>query len=161
MLWLRGLIFTVLVPGAVGIWVPGRMRGSAAPAGGWWQAGWLLAAAGALLYGWCLLVFLLSGGTPAPFFTRHLSWVLGKEPPGVVARGPYRFSRNPMYLAVVAAILGQSVAYRSAPLLVYAVAVFVTFHLVVTLLEEPHLGRARGAEYQAYLDSVGRWMGRK
>jgi protein-S-isoprenylcysteine O-methyltransferase Ste14 len=47
------------------------------------------------------------------------------------------------------------------PLLAYAVAVFATFHLVVTLLEEPHLGRARGTEYQAYLDSVGRWMGRK
>jgi len=158
-LWLRGLIFTVLVPFVVGYLVPQNLRGTAGMAPGAWQLGYILFAAGAALYLWCLVCFLLAGGTPAVFFTRHLSFLIGKEPPDVVRTGPYRYSRNPMYVGVVAAIFGQALLYRSGPVFVYGVCAALTFHLVVVLLEEPHLRRTREG-YEGYLHTVPRWLGR-
>ena len=98
--WLRGLVFTLLVPFIVGGYVPWRMVRGSSLAGGWWTIGWPLAVAGAAIYGACLISFLMSGGTPAPFFTQHLRAVIGAEPPKVVRDGLYRCSRNPMYLGV-------------------------------------------------------------
>lgn len=160
MLWLRGLIFTLLVPLVVGYLVPQNLRGSSGVASGAWQLGYVLFAAGALLYLWCLVCFLLAGGTPAVFFTRRFSFLIGKEPPDVVRTGPYRYSRNPMYVGVVAAIFGQALLYRSRPVLVYGVSAAIIFHLVVVLLEEPHLRKARGEGYEAYQNRVARWLGR-
>jgi protein-S-isoprenylcysteine O-methyltransferase Ste14 len=158
MLVLRAAIFTVLVPAVVGWYVPGRIVAGLSPAPGLWQAGWLLVAGGILLYLWCLVMFLMAGGTPAVFFTRPLRFLIGTEPDEVVRRGPYRFSRNPMYVAVVAAILGQAAVYRSALALRYGLAVAVVFHLVVVLIEEPHLRAVRGPEYEKYLKTVRRWL---
>jgi protein-S-isoprenylcysteine O-methyltransferase Ste14 len=160
MLWLRGFVFTVLVPFVVGYLVPQSLRAPRGIAPGIWQLGSILVAAGALLYLCCLVCFLLAGGTPAIFFTRHLGFLLGEEPPDVVRTGPYRFSRNPMYVAVVAAILGQAALYRSRQILLYSVSTALVFEIVVVLLEEPHLRRTRGAGYQQYLRTVPRWIGR-
>jgi protein-S-isoprenylcysteine O-methyltransferase Ste14 len=154
-LWLRAAIFTMLVPVVVGWYVPQRIAAEASPV---WPAGWILVATGALLYFWCLLMFLLAGGTPAVFFTRPLRFLIGSEPGEVVRRGPYRFSRNPMYVAVVTAILGQALVYRSSPVLRYGIAVAVVFHLVVVLIEEPHLRAVRGEEYKRYCTAVRRWL---
>jgi protein-S-isoprenylcysteine O-methyltransferase Ste14 len=158
-LWLRGLIFTALVPFVVGYLVPQNLRGPVGVAAGAWQLGYVLFAVGAALYLWCLVCFLLAGGTPAIFFTRHFNVLIGKEPLDVVRNGPYRFSRNPMYVGVVTAIFGQALLYRSRPVFVYGVCVAFTFHLVVVLLEEPHLRRVRGDSYAAYLNNVPRWLG--
>jgi protein-S-isoprenylcysteine O-methyltransferase Ste14 len=159
MLWLRGLIFTVLVPFVVGYLVPQSLRIPGGIAPGIWQLGSILVAAGALLYLWCLVCFLLAGGTPAAFFTRPLGFLLGEEPPDVVRTGPYRFSRNPMYVAVVAAIFGQAALYRSRQILIYGAAVALVFEIVVVLLEEPHLRKTRGESYKQYLQAVPRWLG--
>jgi len=157
-LWLRGLIFTVLVPFVVAYLVPQNLREPGGAAPGAWQLGYILFAVGAALYFWCLVCFLLAGGTPAVFFTRHFSFLIGKEPPDVVRTGPYRYSRNPMYVGVVAAIFGQALLYRSRPVFVYGVCAALTFHLVVVLLEEPHLRKARES-YETYLHTVPRWIG--
>jgi protein-S-isoprenylcysteine O-methyltransferase Ste14 len=154
-LWLRAAIFTMLVPAVVGWYVPQRIAAGALPA---WTAGWIVVAAAALLYLWCLLMFVLAGGTPAVFFTRPLQFLIGSEPREVVRRGPYRFSRNPMYVAVVTAILGQALVYRSTSVLWYGIAVAAVFHLVVVLIEEPHLRAARGENYKRYCTTVRRWL---
>jgi protein-S-isoprenylcysteine O-methyltransferase Ste14 len=116
--------------------------------------------AGGGLYGWCLLLFLLAGGTPAIFFTRHFGFLIGREPGQLVRRGPYRYSRNPMYVAVLATIPGQSCLYRSSVVLGYRLSMCLLFHTVVVLIEEPHLRLARGEGYEEYLRSVPRWVGR-
>jgi protein-S-isoprenylcysteine O-methyltransferase Ste14 len=154
-LWLRAAIFTMLVPVVVGWYVPQRIAAGAPVV---WPGGWILVGAGALLYLWCLLMFLLAGGTPAVFFTRPLRFLIGSEPSEVVRRGPYRFSRNPMYVAVVTAILGQALVYRSTSVLWYGIAVAVVFQLVVVLIEEPHLRAARGEDYKRYCTAVRRWL---
>ena len=48
LLWLQGLIFTVLVPGVVAFYVPQTLRNGHAANAGWWSLGWILFAVGAV-----------------------------------------------------------------------------------------------------------------
>lgn len=158
MLWLRGLIFSVLVPGVVAFYLPWTMRSGPA-AGGWWSLGWVLFALGALIYLVCLFNFLRAGGTPAIFFIRPLRALVGEEPPEVVHRGLYCYSRNPMYVGVITAIVGQALVYRSRGIALYALIAALVFHWVVVFLEEPHLATARGPAYDDYRRRLPRWLG--
>ncbi len=68
-------------------------------------------------------------GTPAPVFpTRHL-----------VITGLYRYVRNPMYVTVVSAILGQGLVLGNVTLLEYGGIVWLLFHIFVLVHEEPAL----------------------
>jgi len=95
--------------------------------------------------------FALKGlGTPAPIFpTRHL-----------VISGLYRYVRNPMYLAVVAVILGQGLLFGDVRVLEYALIPWLAAHLFVVFYEEPTLRRTFGAEYKAFCANVPRWIPR-
>lgn len=109
----------------------------------------LLVCPGTLLLLWCVREFYVAGrGTLAPWDPpRHL-----------VCSGPYRISRNPMYLAVVTILAGWSVLWASRALLIYAVLFLVGFHLRVLLAEEPWAARRFPAEWQAYRRQVPRWI---
>ena len=157
MLWLRGIVFTVPVPLAVAVFIP-RSLHPGVPRSGGWQAGWLLVLLGVAIYGLCLLRFLSAGGTPAIFFTRALRHLIGEEPKRLVSQGLYRVSRNPMYVAVVLAIFGQAIVFASVYWAVYGLFIFLFFHLVVVLVEEPHLRAPRGSKYEAYCRRVPRWL---
>jgi protein-S-isoprenylcysteine O-methyltransferase Ste14 len=158
MLWIRGLLFAVLLPGTVAFCLPAVIRAEAPRAGAWWALGWVPLLAGFVLFVWCTVRFLLAGGTPAIFFVRGLRAVVGEEPKTLVRAGPYRFSRNPMYVAVLLVIFGQAVVYRSTDLAVYGLIVWVLFHLTVVLIEEPHLERVHGDEYRRFRRQVRRWL---
>ena len=93
------------------------------------------------------------------YFVGPLKYFIGKEPPGLVREGLYGLSRNPMYLAVIAAAAGQSIVFASWKVGLYAGALFLFFHLVVVLLEEPHLRKERGQSYEEYCRRVPRWLG--
>ncbi|HEV2426223.1 MAG TPA: isoprenylcysteine carboxylmethyltransferase family protein [Terriglobia bacterium] len=160
MLWIRGLIFTILIPGLVFWWIPHRLRQGLPAPGGWWRAGWILLAAAILVYLQCLLNFLLAGGTPALFITRRIRFLVGEEPGRVVKSGLYRYSRNPMYISMVSAIAAQAIIFRSLSNAIYAGLAMLFFHVVVVLLEEPHLARVRGPDYLEYRRRVPRWIGR-
>jgi protein-S-isoprenylcysteine O-methyltransferase Ste14 len=89
-------------------------------------------------------------GTPAPVFpTRHL-----------VVSGLYRYVRNPIYVAVVSAILGQGFFFGNARLLGYGAIVWLLFHLFVLAYEEPTLEASFGLEYDAFRKAVPRWIPR-
>ncbi len=89
-------------------------------------------------------------GTPAPVFpTRHL-----------VVTGLYRYVRNPMYLAVASAILGQGLLFGNVTVLEYGAIVWVLFHLFVLTYEEPTLKATFGAEYESFCAAVPRWIPR-
>lgn len=95
--------------------------------------------------------FVVEGlGTPAPVApTEHL-----------VVGGVYRYVRNPMYLAVTAAIVGQAMLLGRIELIVYAAVVGVLMWLFVRFYEEPYLAQRFGAEYDAYRRGVPGWWPR-
>ena len=74
--------------------------------------------------------------------------------------GLYRYVRNPMYLAVLAAIAGQALILSRPALLLYAAAVGAGFGAFVRWYEEPTLTRRYGASYQAYQHQVPGWLPR-
>ena len=96
--------------------------------------------------------FVVEGlGTPAPIApTEHL-----------VVGGLYRYVRNPMYVAVATAIVGQAVLLGRPGLVVYAVAFGVAVWSFVRLYEEPTLAARYGAEYEAYRRMVPGWWPRR
>ena len=159
MLWLRGLLFTLLVPGLVAVYLPHQIIGSRVLQGGWRQVGWLPVMAGTAIYFRCLFSFLSAKGTPAIFFTRHLQIIIGREPPVLVRSDLYKFSRNPMYLGVLTVIFGQALLYTSGLLAAYGTAMFLLFHLVVVLIEEPHLKARDPKSFEQYRHEVPRWFG--
>jgi len=149
-------VFLVIAPGFVAGLVP------------WWISHWRLDAPflGMPLFRLvgCILIalgaiglldsfgrFALQGlGTPAPVFpTRHL-----------VVTGLYRYVRNPMYVAVVSTILGQSLVLGNAALLEYGAVVWLLFHLFVLIYEEPTLKATFGSEYKSFCAAVPRWIPR-
>lgn len=158
MLIVRAILFTILVPGTVTVYIPSLLLSGTAPVDGAVRfLGLLPIAAGALGYFACALEFLLrGGGTPAVFFTRPLRFLIGEEPKTVVHTALYQRSRNPMYLSVVTVVLGESLFFESRALLVYAVFLWLMFHLVVVFIEEPHLRQRPG--YREYCAQVPRWL---
>jgi protein-S-isoprenylcysteine O-methyltransferase Ste14 len=148
-----------LVPGAIGFLAPLAVDPRAHRRGGILDAGALLIAAGTLLYALCLIRFLAAGGTPAIFFARHLRFLIGEEPAGLVSTGLYRYSRNPMYVGVLLVVFGQAILFASPRLAVYACSLTIFFHLIVVFVEEPHLRATRGSAYELYCRTVPRWVG--
>ena len=147
-LFWRALVAFLALPAVVAFLVPWLLRPS--------EAGLDLIAlpivvVGAGLLLWCVRDFYVAGqGTLAP-------WA---PPKHLVTVGLYRFSRNPMYVAVLVVLAGFAVGFRSLALSVYAVSVAAAFHLRVLWYEEPWLARTYGGEWTAYRARVPRWCGR-
>lgn len=113
--------------------------------------GWVALAAGAALALACLVMFVAVGrGTAAPF-----------DPPRqFVARGPYRFVRNPMYWGGFLALAGLGFASRSPAVLALTVLLAACVHFFVVEFEEPDLERRFGESYRDYKRRVRRWLPR-
>src|SRR5262245_56157098 len=139
MLWIRGLIFTALVPVVIGAWVASIVDPFRRIQGGGWDAGWALVVVGASMYVAALIRFLGAGGTPAIFFTRAIRAIIGEEPRKLVQGWLYGTTRNPMYVGVVTAIFGQAIVFASRPIAIYGAILWMFFHMIVVLVEEPHL----------------------
>jgi protein-S-isoprenylcysteine O-methyltransferase Ste14 len=124
----------------------------------WWAwaplrvAGGVLIAAGVVVLVQAFVRFVREGvGTPAPVApTQHL-----------VVGGPYRYVRNPMYLAVVATIVGQALALGQPTLLLYAAAAGAAMAAFVHGYEEPTLRHQFGVQYEAYRRAVPAWWPRR
>lgn len=98
----------------------------------------------------CVREFYVSGkGTLAPW----------SPPIRLVTSGPYRFSRNPMYVAMSMLLLGWTLAFQTRGLAGWALFMIVAFHMRILLYEEPTLARLFGAEWDAYRGRVRRWVG--
>jgi protein-S-isoprenylcysteine O-methyltransferase Ste14 len=140
-----------------------------------------------LLYGGAIAVgLLLELGWPLPFLPRMLSsllgsclvvlavvvfsysvrkfWTAGTPVPGnkpttvIVRTGPYRFSRNPVYLAFSIFQLGIASWVNSGWLIATLAAAVAVMACVVIPREERYLERRFGADYLDYKRSVRRWL---
>jgi len=89
-------------------------------------------------------------GTPAPI----------APPQNLVVTGLYRYVRNPMYVAVVAVILGQAILFGDWPLMAYGALMWLAFHAFVLAYEEPVLAESFGAQYEDFRANVPRWIPR-
>lgn len=151
---LRAGLATLAMPGVVAGVVPFvilRESTTSAPTPAV-ASGYVLVALGLALLVACIVGFAREGhGTLAPY----------DPPAALVARGPYRYTRNPMYVGVLAILGGLALARWSAPLAVYAAGVAMAFVTFVRVYEEPRLERQFGASYAAYKSAVPRWLGRR
>ncbi len=150
-------VFLVLAPGVVAGLVP------------WWLTGWrsrdplpfwapvrvlgiALIATGLIVLVQAFARFVSEGlGTPAPV----------APPQQLVIGGLYRYVRNPMYLAVLAIIVGQALALGQLGLLVYGGVVALAFISFVRGYEEPNLREKFGPAYDAYRRAVPGWWPRR
>ena len=151
-LLLKNLLFTLVVPGTVAVYVPLLIARGRSPASGVaCPLAVVVFALGASTYAWSVWDFATFGrGTPAPI----------DAPKRLVVRGLYRYTRNPMYVGALTVILGWALFFHAAAVLLYAIVVGIIFHLFIVLYEERHLRREFGSEYDDYRSHVGRWLPR-
>jgi protein-S-isoprenylcysteine O-methyltransferase Ste14 len=110
--------------------------------------GGVLAVASLLLFGYSVQRFR-AAGTPVP---------ARKPTTAIVTTGPYRFSRNPIYLAFSLLQLGIAIWVGSWWLVATLAAAVAIIHYVVVPREERYLEARFGAEFQDYKASVRRWF---
>src|SRR5262245_32300895 len=103
----KTLVFAVLVPGTVAVYIPSTLVGRGLvlrPSDAIGFGGLALVASGVGLLGICFWNFATVGlGTPAPI----------DPPKTLVVRGPYRWTRNPMYVAVLSILFGEALIAQS------------------------------------------------
>lgn len=154
MIWLKTLLFTIIAPGTVTVFLPYLLlfsrRGGNPPE---WEMlrffGLAPLLVGFGIYLWCAYDFAAKGrGTPAPI-----------DPPKQLVRsGLYRLTRNPMYVGIMLILLGEAICFASAALYFYAAAVFLGFNGFIIFYEEPTLRRLFGESYSHYCAEVPRWL---
>jgi protein-S-isoprenylcysteine O-methyltransferase Ste14 len=110
--------------------------------------GWLGVIAGLFLAGWGLLVF----------FRARTAIIPNHPARRLVTSGPYRFSRNPMYVGLSALYVGLALLFNVAwPLVLFPVVLIALFGLVIRR-EERYLAEAFGDAYALYGQRVRRWL---
>jgi protein-S-isoprenylcysteine O-methyltransferase Ste14 len=107
-----------------------------------------LLAAGALIAGWGLATFYRARTTTVP----------GQTSAQLVTWGPYRFTRNPMYIGLTLAYLGEAGMLRQAWPLALLPLVLAYANWTVIPVEEARLLEVFGDEYAAYQWRVRRWV---
>lgn len=92
------------------------------------------------------------------FHRERTSFVPIKPTTTLIIYGPYRFTRNPMYLGLVCLYLGLALWFGVFWALILLPAVMVLIHRYVIICEEQYLERKFGGEYLRYKASVRRWI---
>jgi protein-S-isoprenylcysteine O-methyltransferase Ste14 len=150
---LKTLLFTILVPGFVTVYVPYILLGRTYTPGhgplAW--LGLFCAIIGAAFYFRCAWEFAVRGlGTPAPIAPTKF----------LVVTGLHRYVRNPMYIGVLLVISGQAALFHAPRVADYGALCILLAHLFVVSYEEPTLRRQFGQSYEEYLRTVPRWIPR-
>lgn len=104
--------------------------------------------ASAILAASSFIMFRRAGTSPIPI----------KPTTALVTNGPYRFSRNPMYLSLVLLYFGLALRLDVFWVLVLAPVVIVLVHYLAIVREERYLERKFGQEYLDYKARVRRWL---
>lgn len=122
--------------------VPPRFAGEAAFAGG------AISLVGLAFGGWGLLAFLWARTTPHP----------NHPVSALVTWGPYRVSRNPMYVGMSAAAVGIALVANTPWILATLPHVWLALRRLVIVREEAYLERRFGEEYRSFKARTPRWL---
>jgi protein-S-isoprenylcysteine O-methyltransferase Ste14 len=114
------------------------------------HVGLVFIALGVVAYIWCSGSFVFyAKGTPIPFTpTKEL-----------VVTGLYKYVRNPLYIAGMLVLLGETLLFLSKGIFIYTLIMFGVFNIHV-LMEENHLEDTFGKKYEQYRKDVPRWIPR-
>jgi protein-S-isoprenylcysteine O-methyltransferase Ste14 len=90
---------------------------------------------------------------------RHKTTILPHHPVShLVADGPYRYSRNPIYVSHVVLTFGVGLLLRSPWIVLLAPLLVVGLTRLAIVPEERHLSRKFGADFAAYAARTRRWL---
>jgi protein-S-isoprenylcysteine O-methyltransferase Ste14 len=143
--------FFVVAPGTVVGLIPWLITGWKVSDSLWQVAvGAALIIAGLIPVVLAFVEFAKAGGTPMPVAPTER----------LVVTGFNRYVRNPMYVGLLVAILGQALLFGSVGVLVYAAVVWVVTASFVRWYEQPTLSRRYGSDYESYRQNVPAWIPR-
>jgi protein-S-isoprenylcysteine O-methyltransferase Ste14 len=111
-------------------------------------AGLLVLASGAALIASARVLFLRSGQSPIPW----------RPTPSLIFAGPFRFTRNPMYLGQTLIGLGLGVALDNLWICAFTPVALLVVHFIAVLPEERYLSEKFGDGYKQYLTRVRRYV---
>jgi protein-S-isoprenylcysteine O-methyltransferase Ste14 len=94
------------------------------------------------------VLFVRTGQSPVPW----------KPTPSLIFAGPYRFTRNPMYLGATTIMLGLGVALNNLWISLFAFLALGVVHWIAVLPEERYLSEKFGESYTQYLARVRRYL---
>lgn len=102
--------------------------------------------------------FALAASAIGLFVRRRTTIVPHHRSRALVTSGPFRFTRNPMYVALTTAFVGACLVANAAwpPLLLWLPLIYL--RAITIPREERLLGEAFGSEYDAYASRVRRWL---
>ena len=110
--------------------------------------GWPLILIGLILFGWASKEFI---GATTPIKVR-------KPAITIVTKGPYKFSRNPMYIAATIVYAGLAIAFGKTMTLAFLIPCLAVLHYGVIVREEDYLKAKFGDNYSIYQSKVRRWI---
>ena len=111
-------------------------------------AGVLILACGVSLVVSARILFKRTGQSPIPW----------KPTPELILQGPYRFTRNPMYLGVTLFVIGLGLALNNLWISLFAGLALFVVHFIAVLPEERYLAEKFGESYRSFLAQVRRYV---
>jgi protein-S-isoprenylcysteine O-methyltransferase Ste14 len=100
----------------------------------------------------------LAGSSIGNFRRSRTSIVPVRPATALVIAGPYRFTRNPMYVGMAALTVALALFLNTWWVIALLVPVLLVVRLFVIAPEERYLRRRFGADYVAYMRRVRRWL---
>ena len=114
----------------------------------YWVGGLIVAGAVLGLGLWSVMLFRRGGQSENPW----------KPTPRIEERGPFRITRNPMYLMMMLVNLGFAIILSEAWILIFMPALALVLYRIAIKHEEVYLEEKFGEPYRAYKNSVRRWI---
>jgi protein-S-isoprenylcysteine O-methyltransferase Ste14 len=134
----------IVVGAVISIWIPTKIVSSSLA----WMLGGILIVCGAVLAGSAIFKFKGAGTTVRP----------DRAPSTLVVVGPYRITRNPMYLGLALVYVGVAIADQSIWAIILLPVVLTIIQRRAIEPEEAFLERRFGSDYIRYKENVGRWI---
>ena len=114
-------------------------------------SGLIFIISGTLAILWCYSLFITFGkGTPFHAI----------PPDKLIIKGLYKFVRNPMLASAMLVLMGEAILFESTGVVIYMIAGFFIWQLILIFFEEPQLRRRFGDSYTRYCREVPRWIPR-
>ena|SRR5215472_9211497 len=111
-------------------------------------AGVLILVCGVSLIFSARIFFTRTGQSPIPW----------KPTPELILRGPYRFTRNPMYVGATLFVIGLGLALNNLWISLFAAPALLAVHFIAVLPEERYLNEKFGESYRSFLARVRRYL---